>query len=150
ALLSYANLILSSSGASVKTMPASPLTISGNLLSLTNAGGAAVAFTNRAALTVFGSLSLGGGTTCNGASFALAVGGNWTNNGTFAGSTGTATLAGAGALITGTGANNFNNLTVTGAGVTTDPNTALTVAGNFATSGAGTFTHTPGGTGGVT
>ena len=54
------------------------------------------------------------------------------------------------AVISGSGANNFNNLTLTGGGITAAANTAVALAGNLATTGAGTFTHTPGGTGTVT
>jgi len=44
----------------------------------------------------------------------------------------------------------FHQLDFTGAGITAATDTSLTVAGNLATSGAGTFTHTPGGSGTVT
>ena len=147
---SYGNLVLSSSGAATKTLPASAMTVAGNLSSATNAGGASVAFTAGAAITVNGSVTLGGGTTFNGGAFSHSVGGNWTNSGTFAGGTGTLTMGGINTILTGAGAYSFYNLTLAAAGITADTNTSLTVAGNFVTSGLGTFTHTPGGTGTIT
>ena len=147
---SYGHLTLSSSGAATKTMPITALSLAGNLTSLTNAGGASVSFTAGATLTVNGSVSLGVATTFGGSNFSHTVGANWTNNGTFTGSTSNLTMSGTAASLTGAGTNNFNNLTFTGANITAATNTDLTVAGNFVTSGSGTFTHTPGGTGKVT
>jgi len=146
----YGNLTLSSSGAATKTMPTNTLAIAGNLSSVTNIGGAALSFTAGAAINVNGSVFLGGGTTFNGGAFSHTVGGSWTNNGTFNSSTGGITFNGINALVTGAGTNNFYNFTNAAAGITTDTNTSLNVAGNFATSGTGTFTHAPGGAGTVT
>ena len=80
-----------------------------------------VALSSGQTITFSGNISLGAGTTFNGGAFSHSVGGNWTNNGTFTGSTSTVTLAGTGANISGGGANNFNHLTVTGPGVTVLP-----------------------------
>ena len=149
-LQSYGHLTLSSSGAATKIMPTNSMTIAGNLTSATNTGGASVLFTNGAALTVTGDALIGAGSTFNGGTFTNTFGADWTNNGTFAGATGTVIFSGAGGSLAGTGTNNFNHLTVTGAGVRAATNTSLTVSGNLATSGAGTFTHVPGGTGTLT
>src|SRR2546422_829718 len=112
---SYGNLALSSSGgAATKTMPTSALVIAGNLTSSVGAG-TSVSFTAGAAITVRANVVLDSSTTFNGGSFGHSFAGNWTNNGTFTGSTGTVTFSGAGAVVSGTGANNFNNLTITGA-----------------------------------
>ena len=146
----YGHLTLSgSSGTVSKAMPTSAFTVAGNLTA--NLGAAtSVAFTAGAALTVNGSVSLGAGTTFNGSTFSHSLGGHWTNNGTFTGSSSTITLSGANTVIIGAGANNFNNLTLANSGITADANTSLTVTGNLATTGVGTFTHTAGGTGTVT
>ena len=148
-LESYGNLTLSaSSGAVTKTMPVGVLNIAGNLAS-TAVAGSSLSFTAGGALTVSGNVSLGAGTTFNGNSFAHVITGNWTNTGTFNGNTGSVTLRGNGATVTGTGTNQFNNLTLAGAGLTAASNTALGLSGNFLTTGAGTFTHLTGGSGTV-
>jgi hypothetical protein len=59
-------------------------------------------------------------------------------------------MNGANTIMTGAGTNNFYNLTIARSGITADANTSLNVAGNFVTSGAGTFAHTAGGSGAVT
>src|SRR5262249_17429723 len=107
----YGNLKLSSSsGAAVKTMPATAMTIAGNLTSTIGAG-TSVSFTAAAAITVRGNAVLGASTTFNGGSFTHSVGGNWSNDGTFTGATSSITFSGPGALLSGAGANNFNNVT---------------------------------------
>jgi fibronectin-binding autotransporter adhesin len=146
----YGNLTLSSSGgAAVKTMPTTPMTIAGSLTSAVG-GGTSVSFTAGAAISVQGNLSLGAATTFNGGSFAHSFGGNWINNGSFAGGTGSVTLAGGGAVVSGSGSNTFNDLNVTGSGVSALSSVNLAVGGNLTTSGAGTFTHLPGGAGTLT
>jgi hypothetical protein len=143
----YGNLKLSSSnGAAVKTMPATAMTIAGNLTS-TVGSGTSVSFTAVAAITVRGNVTLGASTAFNGGSFSHSFGGNWTNDGTFTGATSSATFTGTGALLSGAGANNFNNVTFSGAGINVSSTTSLNVAGNFSTTGAGTFTHLSGGSG---
>lgn len=140
----YGNLTLSSSsGAAVKTFPATAFTIAGNL---TAGIGSTVSFTAAAALTVSGNLVLGAGGTFNGGSFSHTINGNFTNNGTFTGNTSTITLAGAGTAISGTGVHNFNNLTIAASNITAAATSALTIAGNLATTGPGIFTHLSGGT----
>ncbi len=146
----YGNLIFSSSTVSVKTMPAAAITVAGNFTSQVGVG-TGVSFVAGAAITVTGSVSIGAGTTFDGGSFAHSVTGNWTNNGTFTGNASTVSLKGASATITGTGTNNFVNLTIaTGANVTVATNTSLTLSGTLTTTTTGTFTHTAGGTGTVT
>jgi len=141
----YGNLKLSSSsGAAVKTFPATALTVAGNLSSVVGAG-TSVSFTAASNITVNGSVSLGASTTFNGGSFSHSAGGNWTNNGTFNGDTGTVSLTGSGAAVSGSGSQLFNNLTVTGSSVTF-PNSGITVSGNLATTGSGSFSQTSGGT----
>src|SRR5436190_2899191 len=147
---SYGNLTLSSgTGAAVKTMTTNAMTIAGNLSSVLGAG-TAVSFTAAAPLTVRGNVLLGPATTFNAGSFAHSFGASWTNNGTFAGGTGSAAFTGSSAALSGSGTNNFNNLTLTGAGITAASGTSLNVAGYFSTSGAGTFQHSPAGPGAAT
>ncbi len=64
-------------------------------------------------LTVTGDLLINPGATLDGAVNTLNTGGNWINNGTFTGNTGTVIFDKIGnATITGTGLNNFNLLKV--------------------------------------
>ena len=142
----YGNLTLSSSsGAAVKTFPGSAFTIAGNLTSTIGAG-SSVSFTAAAALSISGNISIGASTTFNGGSFTHTVAGNWVNNGTFTGSTSNITFTTGGSSISGTGTNNFNDLTFSGSNVTAAGATTLTIAGNITTSGPGSFTHSSGGT----
>lgn len=142
----YGNLTLSSSaGAVTKTFPATPFTIAGNLTA-TIGSGPSVSFTAAAALTISGNVVLGPSTTFNGSSYSHTVGGNWTNNGTFTGSTSTVNFTGAGTVLSGTGVNNFNDITFSASNITAAATTALSIAGNFATTSAGIFTHLSGGT----
>ncbi|MEQ1642209.1 MAG: hypothetical protein ABL959_02040 [Pyrinomonadaceae bacterium] len=141
----YGNLkFSSSSGAAVKTMPATALTVAGNLTSTLGAG-SSVSFTAGAAISVLGSVSLGASTTFNGSTFSHTVGGNWSNSGTYSGSTGTVTFAGSSAAISGTGTQGFNNVTVTGTSVSFS-NASITLTGNLTTSGSGSLIQASGGT----
>lgn len=145
AAVTYGNLTLSgSSGAVIKTFPATAFTVAGNLTATTGTA-TSVSFTLNAALTVSGHVSLGAGTTFNGGSFSHTINGNWVNNGTFTGSTSTVTFSGAGTQLSGTGLNNFNNISFAGSNITATGATALNVAGNLSTSGPGLFTHQSGG-----
>lgn len=141
----YGNLTLSSgAGASVKTLPATDMTILGNFT--TNLGaGTGLTATAAAALLVNGNVSIGATTTLNGASFSHVVGGNWTNAGVFNGNTSTVTFNGSGMAISGAGTQNFNNLTIAASGITL-ANNALTLTGNLATTGSGAFVQASGGT----
>ena len=142
----YGNLTLTASGGSVtKSMQAAPMTIAGKF-STTAGSGTSVSFTAAAAITVSGDVSIGASTTFNGSTFAHIAAGNWTNSGTFSGSTGTVTLSGVNKIISGAGATTFNNLTITGPGISVSSSTNITVAGNLTTTGAGTFSQTGGGT----
>ncbi|MGN6490980.1 MAG: T9SS type A sorting domain-containing protein [Agriterribacter sp.] len=146
AATTYGNLTLQgTSGAVVKTFPATAFTITGNL-SMAAGTASSVSFTPGAALTVSGNVSIGASTTFNGGSFSHTVNGNWVNNGTFTGSTGAVTFSGAGMQLSGAGVNNFNDINFTASNITAAGTTPLTVAGNFTTTGAGVFTHLSGGT----
>jgi hypothetical protein len=141
----YGNLkVSSSSGAAAKTFPATALTVVGNLSSVLGAG-TSVSFTAASIITVNGNVSLGASTTFNGGSYAHSIGGNWANSGTFNGNTGTVTFTGPGAAVSGSGAQNFNNLTVAASAVTFS-NGSLTLSGNLATTGSGSFGQAAGGT----
>lgn len=141
----YGNLKLSSaSGAAVKTFPATALTIAGNLSSVSGAG-TAVSYTAGANITVNGNVSIGASTTFNGSSYSHTIAGNWDNSGIFNGNTGTVTFTGAGAAVSGSGTQNFNNLTVAASQITFS-NNSISLSGNLATSGSGSFTQASGGT----
>lgn len=142
----YGNLTLSSSsGAVVKTMPATAFTVAGNLTSTPGAG-TSVTFTAAANIVISGNTTINTGTTFNGGSFTIDISGNWVNTGTFAGGTGTVNMNGPGTSISGTGTHGFNNLNVTATNISAPATASITIAGNFATTGPGAFTHAPGGT----
>lgn len=142
---SYGNLVLSSaSGAVVKTLPATAMTVVGNFTS-TKGPGTSVTYTAGASITVNGNVTIGASTTFNGSGFSQTMGANWINNGTFNGNTGTVIFTGTGATIGGTGAQNFNNLTVS-ASLITFSNNAVSLTGNLATTGSGSFNLSSGGT----
>jgi hypothetical protein len=142
--LAYGNLALSSSsGAAVKTLPSTALTIANNFTSAVGSG-TSVSFTAGNAITVNGNLSIGASTTFIGGSYTHTVGGHWTNNGTYTASTGTVVLSGTNKSIGGSNSTSFNNLTISGFGITSGVN--ITVTGNFSTTGAGKFTHQAGST----
>ena len=142
---SYGNLKLSSStGAAVKTFPATALTVVGNLSSVLGAG-TSVTFTAASNITVNGNVSIGASTTFNGSSYANSIGGNWDNSGTFNGNTGTVTFTGTSTTVGGSGGQNFNNLTVAAASVSFS-NNSISLSGNLATTGAGSFSQASGGT----
>ncbi len=141
----YGNLKFSSSlGAAIKTLPATSLSVLGNLISEKGAG-TTVTFTAVAPVNVTGNVIIGTATIFNGGSFNHNIGGNWTNSGTFNGNTGTITFIGNGKLVSGTGAQNFNNLTVAASAVSFSNNN-ITLSGNLATTGSGTFSQVSGGT----
>ncbi len=138
----YGNLTLSSSsGAAIKTMPATAFTIAGSLSS--NIGtGTSVSYTAASNISVTGSINIGASTTFNGSSFSHGITGNWNNSGTFVPATSTITLKGASTLISGNASQDFYNLTITGSNITAPSVNDINVSGNFATSGSGTFTQT--------
>lgn len=142
----YGNLTFSSSsGAIVKTMPITSMTIAGNFTSYIGAG-TGVSFTAGNAITVNKDVSLDAGSTFNGSSYTHTFIGNWTNSGTYTGSTSTVVFSGVNAVLSGGGANNFNNLSFSASGITAAATTAINVAGNLITSGSGIFTHAANGT----
>lgn len=137
----YGNLILSSgSGTATKTMPATAMVIANDFTS-TKGPGTSVSFTAAANISVNGNITIGASTIFNGGAFSHTISGNWTNSGTFTGSTSTVTMSGASKTITGNSA--FNNLTVSGLGITSSA-TTLSASGNLNTSGPGTFAHSGG------
>ena len=142
----YGNLTLSgSSGAVVKTMPATAFTVTGTLTS--NLGSAtSVSYTAASNILISGGVNIGASTTFNGGSFTHEVDGNWVNNGTFTGATSTINFGGPGSSISGTGTHNFNNIGILVTNITAAATSAITVSGNLSTSGPGTFTHLTGGT----
>jgi hypothetical protein len=141
----YGNLTLSSSGgAAVKTFPGTALTVVGNLSSLLGTG-TSVSFTAASDITVSGNVSIGASTTFNGGSYSHSIGGNWVNNGTFNGNTSTITLTGAGTTVSGSGTQNFNNLTVAASLVVFSAG-SISLTGSLATTGSGSFSQASGGT----
>jgi hypothetical protein len=141
----YGNLTLSSSsGAAVKTFPATALAIIGNLTTILGSG-TSVSFTAGSNITVSGNIVLAASTTFLAGSFTHSIGGNWTNNGTFTGNTSTIIFTGSGSSVGGTGIQNFNNLTIAASSITFT-NSTITLTGNLATTGSGAFTQASGGT----
>ncbi len=135
----------SSSGVAVKTMPVTSMTIAGNFTSSVGAG-TGVTFTAGNNITVNRNVSLDASTTFDGASYTHTFKGNWANDGIFTGSTSTVVFSGVSAALSGTGSNNFNNLTFSASGITAAATTSINVGGNLATTGSGTFIHSAGGT----
>jgi fibronectin-binding autotransporter adhesin len=139
----YGNLILSSSsGSATKTMPGTAMTIANDFTSSIGSG-SSVSFTAGANITVNGNLSIGTSTTFGGAAYSHTIAGNWINNGIFTAGTSTVIMSGTNKMISGASTSTFHNLSITGLGISTS-STALTVAGNLSTSGAGVFSHTGG------
>lgn len=142
----YGNLTLSSStGAVVKTLPSTAFTIAGNFTTAIGAGSGVTA-TMAANIVISGTTNIGSATTLNAGSFTLDTYGDWVNNGTFSGGTGTVNFGGPGSGISGTGVHGFNNVNVNVTNITAAATSAITIAGNLATTGPGTFTHLTGGT----
>ncbi len=141
----YGNLLLtSSSGAVTKTTSATSFIIDGNLTTSIGAG-SGVTFTPSANITVNGITTIGTSCIFNAGTFTHTLAGNFINEGTLNGNTSTILLKGSGSIISGAGAQNFNNLTITGSNITAS-SVNITVAGNLSTTGSGTFTHNIGGT----
>ena len=123
-----------------------------NFNNLTMSGGTTTLPRN---VTVAGNLLINTGAALNGGANILTVGGNWTNNGTFTGNTGTVTFDKNGnQSITGTGINNFNLMRVSlGTSISNTlevtatnfsaPDAFLTIInGTFKMSGTFTFANT--------
>ncbi|MEQ6121120.1 T9SS type A sorting domain-containing protein [Reichenbachiella sp. MALMAid0571] len=145
----YGNLTLSStSGTITKTMPGTALTVARDFT--TSVTGGTLGFTAGNNITVLGNITLGSSTTFNGSTFTHSTNGNWTNNGTFNGCGGSFNFNGSTSLISGFGTNNFGNVIINGSGTILHENTSLSLCGNFSTTGGGSFTQTPGGTGNFT
>lgn len=141
----YGHLILTgSTGAVVKTMPATAMTIAGDFTSTVGTA-TSVTYTAGAAITINGNVAIGASTTFNGGTATHILAGNFANAGVFNGNTSTLRFNGAAKVLSGAGTQNLNNLTVAGAGVTCS-SANLTLTGNLATTGTGTFTHNAGNT----
>jgi len=142
----YGNLIFSgTTGSVVKTMPGTALTIAGNFTS--SVGGAtSLSYTAAQNITVNGVTTIGSNCTFSGASYIFAFKGNWINNGTFTGSTSSVTFSGISSNLSGTGTNNFYNLSFIASGITANSSTSLNVSGDLNTTAPGIFTHAAGGT----
>lgn len=141
----YGNLILSSkSGAAVKTLPNTDFTIEGNFSSVIGSG-TSVSYTAYSNISVNGDINIGTSTAFNSGNFSHDISGNWVNNGTFNGNTGTIILDGPSSTISGSGVQNFNNLSILASGITAVAGTSLNISGNISTSVAGDFTQLSGG-----
>ncbi|MDI1233079.1 MAG: T9SS type A sorting domain-containing protein [bacterium] len=141
----YGNLSFSSSsGSATKTMPSTALIIAGDFTSSIGSG-TSVLYTASQNITVNGNTTIGASCTFNGSSFNHAFGSNWTNNGTFTGSSSTATFTGISSNLSGTGSNNFFNLSFIASGITANGSTNLNILGNLNTTAPGVFTHNAGG-----
>ncbi|WP_343667968.1 hypothetical protein [Chitinophaga sp.] len=146
AAATYGNLTLSaSSGTIVKTMPATDFIVAGNFVSNINAG-TSLTFTGASNITFSGNVTIGASTTFNGSTFNYNLGGNWINNGTFTGNTSTVLMNAPGSSISGSGTQNFNNLTIGASNITAPATTTINLSGNLATTGPGEFTCASGNT----
>lgn len=142
----YGNLTLSgSTGAVVKTMPATDFIVSGNLSS-TVGSATTVSYTAASNITVEGNVSIGASTTFNGGSYLHNISGNWVNSGTYTGASSTVSFTAGGSTISGTGMHNFFHLNFAATNITAAANSNLVVAGNLSATGSGSFTHSAGGT----
>ncbi|MBN8650232.1 MAG: T9SS type A sorting domain-containing protein [Cytophagales bacterium] len=104
--VNYENLGLSGSGA--KTLQVGTTAIIGDL----TLGGTATT-SGVIGLTIGGSLDIGSGTTFTAGAFTHNLGGNFINNGSFAGGSGTIGFVGAAPqTISGTTVTNFNNISI--------------------------------------
>jgi len=143
---SYGNLVFSSSaGAAVKSSAVTTFSTQGNF-TMNKGAGTSVSFSPSANLSIGGNVSIGTATTWNGGSYTHTIGGNWVNNGTYNGNTGTVVFAGANKTVSGPAASqNFNSITITASGVVFFDDGGLTMSGNLLTSGSGSFTQLAGG-----
>lgn len=142
----YGNLLLSSSGgAAIKSATATDFSLQGNL-TLTKGNGVSVTFNPGANITIGNDVVIGTATILNGSSYSHTVNGNWTNNGTFNGNTGTIIFAGASKIISGAASGQlFNSITVAASGAIF-LNDGISMTGNLATTGSGSFTQVSGST----
>lgn len=122
----YSGLTLSGSG--IKTLPVSPMTISG---AFSLAGSVVVAPSH--ALTVGGNVEIGTGTSFTGGNLTHNMAGDFINNGTFDGSGATLNMNGTAAQqISGSSATSVANLTVDNpSGVYFNSNETTTVSGTL-------------------
>ena len=126
--VTYGHLLLSNSG--LKSMPATAMTVAGNLTST-----GTVSYTAGASITVNGNVTIGTGTTFNGGNASHTIAGNWAANGTYVGGSSTVTMTGTNRTISSTaGSTEFNNLTLSGIGTNITVPT-LTIRGNLNATG---------------
>jgi hypothetical protein len=114
----YGHLTLSNTG--IKTMPASAMTIAGNLTST-----GTTQYTAGGVLTIGGNVTIGSGSTFTSGNYTHIIAGNWLNNGTFNPSIGTISFIGSN-NTTITGGAVFNGLTINKTATTN----AVTLANN--------------------
>lgn len=145
---SYGNLILSSSnGAVVKTMPATVMTVLGNLTTSASAG--TLSYTAGEQIEVFGTVNIGSNTTFNGSTYQHAFWEDFINNGTFSGSSGTLVSNGGNNSWSGSGSFDIGDFNINAAHLTLDQNSSLSISGHFLTGTGGSFEHATGGSGEV-
>jgi hypothetical protein len=141
----YGNLIFSGkTGASVKTLPGSDFTVEGNFSSVIGSG-SSVTYTGASNITINGDVNIGPSTTFNSGNYSHTLKGDWVNSGTFSGNSGTIIFNGPTSVISGSGNQNFNNISFIASGITAAPGTTLNIGGNFSTVGSGQFTQLSGG-----
>ena len=124
----YYNLILSNSG--IKTMPATTLSIAGNLITSD-----ATTVNVSSILTISGNITIGSNSVFNSGNFSHSIGGNFENNGTFNTTSGN-NISLNGTLIqqiSGSTSTTFDNLTI-------NNNNDITLASNITVNNSLTLT----------
>jgi hypothetical protein len=143
---SYGHLVLSSSGGTsvTKTMPSGSLTTAGNLTSSATGTGTSVTFSALGSMTIGGNVWIGASTTMNGGSYTHTVRGNWTDDGTFNGSTGTISIAGTTSqTIGGASTTTFRNLTIANTSAVVYATQNFNVAGTMTVNANAIFSPYP-------
>jgi fibronectin-binding autotransporter adhesin len=137
----YGNLTLGgTSGSVTKTMPSTTLDVFGELLIEIGGADDVTAIAGNT-INVYNNVTIEEDCTLGGASYSHSFDADWDNEGTFTGGTSTVNFTGVGATLSGSGSHNFNNINFTESGITATSGTTLTVSGDAATTGSGTFTH---------
>ncbi|MES2779318.1 MAG: hypothetical protein V4651_05405, partial [Bacteroidota bacterium] len=93
-------------------------------------------------IIVLGDVNIANGNTLDvsGSSFSMSVAGNWVNNGTFNGRTGTVTFNGTSVQdISGTTTTAFNSITITNTSAPVTLSSNINIAGTLTLSGSGTI-----------
>ncbi len=145
----YGNLLLSETSSCTKILPSAMTTVTGNFTSTVYGGAMIINATGN--MNILGNFTNGAGATFNASSFKDTIfGTSFINDGILNGQTGKFVMNGLAEVISGTGTYNFYDLEMRKAGITAVDALNFSVAGNFATNGSGTFTHTSGGVGTIT